>query len=232
MIDKTTPHGFQTLASKDTKVVMIPGIKMDISLGKDVVIRVPGHEHSYRGKIVGYDPYDYVIAKVRLPSRVRKELSLGGEIVLKYIKDGTVYGFKTTVHNAITSPSSLIFFDYPRVIEKIELRRKKRTACSIEGSLHAADGAHNCLVVNISETGCKISAHARSRDKISDTKVDDTLFVVMNLGSEGTLKVPIATRNVHQEHGVITIGAMFLDIMKEEEERIRKYLARVTKLTR
>lgn len=226
-----TPEN-NTLAPADAKVVVIPGVKMSISLGKEVVIRIPGTEQSYRGKIVGFDPYEYVIANVRLPSRIRQELAFGGQIVLKYIHKGTVYGFKTTVHNAITSPTSLIFFDYPSTIEKIELRRKERARCSIDGALHSSDGAHDCLVVNVSETGCKISARAGNRDTISTTQVDDTLFVVMNLGADGTLKLPIVVRNIKREKGILTLGAMFLDITKEEEKRIVKYLARVQRHTR
>jgi len=232
MTRKTDISERHTLAPTDAKVVVIPGVKMSVSLGKEVVVRIPGTEQSYRGKIVGYDPYEYVIANVRLPSRIRQELALGGQIILKYIHKGTVYGFKATVHNAITSPKSLIFFDYPSVIEKIELRRKERTKCSIDGALHSSDGAHDCLIVNVSETGCKISARTGSRDTISTTKVDDTLFVVMNLGADGTLKLPIVVRNVRREQGILIIGAMFLDIMKDEEKRIGKYLSRVQRHTR
>nr|WP_321513532.1 PilZ domain-containing protein [uncultured Pseudodesulfovibrio sp.] len=230
MTPKNTIPENTTLAPA-TKVVVIPGVKMNITLGKEVVIRIPGTEQSYRGKIVGYDPYKYLIANVRLPSRIRQELALDGQIILKYFHQGTVYGFKATVQNAITSPSSLIFFDYPSVIEKIELRRKERTKCHIDGALHSSDGAHDCLIVNVSETGCKISTHAGSRDTLAATQVDDTLFVVMNLGADGTLKLPIVVRNAKREQGILTIGAMFLDIMKEEESRIRKYLTKIQKHT-
>ncbi|NDV19662.1 flagellar brake protein [Pseudodesulfovibrio sp. JC047] len=216
----------------DTKVALIPGVKMQISLGKKVIIRIPGTKQSYRGKIVGYEPYDYVIANVRLPSRIRHELALGGEIILKYIHKGTVYGFKTTVHNAIVSPTSLLFFDYPSVIEKIELRRKERTHCNIDGTLHTSNATYDCFIVNVSETGCKISARAGSRDQLSKARVDDTLFVIMNLGSNGILKLPILIRNVHKDHGIITMGTMFLDIQKEEKEHINAYLARVQRHTR
>jgi len=226
---KTNPP---TVAPEGAKVTKIPGIQMEISLGKEVVIRIPGVEQSYRGKIVGLDPYDYIIASVRLPSSVRKELSFGGELIVKYIQKGTIYGFRATVHNAIASPASLIFFDYPDVIEKIDLRRASRHKSSIDGMLHTIEGDFECMVVNVSETGCKISARAGARDILKKTKVDDTMVISMTLGSDGQLKLPVAVRNLSVEKGIIYMGAMYLDIRKDEEELITKYLDRIQRLTR
>ena len=221
-----------TIVPEGSKVIKVPGVQLEIPLGKDVVIRVPGLEQSYRGKIVGYDPYDYIIASVRLPSTVRNDLTFGGQLVLKFVHRGTVYGFKAGVHNAITSPASLIFFDYPDVIEKIALRRTSRLKCNIDGQLQTLDNQFECMIVNVSETGCKISARAGSRDTLKTTKVGDTLVVSMTLGHFGTLKLPIAVRNLSREKGIMSMGAMFLDISKEEVGIIQKYLDKIARFTR
>jgi len=221
-----------TVAPSGTKVTKIPGVQLAVSPGKDVVIRIPDVEQSYRGKIVGFDPYDYIIANVRLPSAVRKQLTFGGQLILKYIHKGTVYGFKAAVHNAITSPASLIFFDYPDLIEKLDLRRASRHTCRIDGMLHTLDGDVDCMVVNVSESGCKISARAGSRDLLKKTSVDDTMVVSMNLGHYGMLKLPVAVRNKSLQKGIISMGTMFLDIRKDEVDLIQKYLDKVARLTR
>ena len=221
-----------TIVPGESKVVKLSGVQLRVSLGKDVVIRVPGVLQSYRGKIVGYDPYDYMIASVRMPSKVRTSLSLGGQIIVKYILQGTVYGFKTHVLNAITSPTSLIFFDYPSFIEKVDLRRDTRTHCSIQSTLQTEETEHECLIVNISLTGCQVSVQAGTRDPISNITTDDALVVFVNLGAEGTLKLPIAVRNIKREKGLLILGTMFLDLNDKEEERIKQYLDRMSRLTR
>ncbi|MCJ2166291.1 flagellar brake protein [Pseudodesulfovibrio sp. S3-i] len=221
-----------TIVPAESKVVKMSGVQLRVSLGKDVVIRIPGVEQSYRGKIVGYDPYDYLIASVRMPSKVRKSLSMGGQIIVKYILQGTVYGFKTHVQNAITSPTSLIFFDYPSVIEKVDLRRDTRTSCSIQSTLQTEKTEHECLIVNISLTGCQVSVQAGTRDPISNITTDDALVVFVNLGAEGTLKLPIAVRNIKRKKGLLILGTMFLDLNDKEEERIKQYLDRMGRLTR
>ncbi|MBI9078552.1 MAG: flagellar brake protein [Pseudodesulfovibrio sp.] len=221
-----------TVAPAGAKVSYIPGVQLEMTPGKDVVIRIPGIEQSYRGRIVGYDPYDFIIASVRLPSYVRKKLTFGNQLILKYIHRGTIYGFRTIVHNVISSPASLVFFDYPDVIEKIDLRRASRHKCNIDGKLHTTDGDYECMVVNVSETGCKISARAGARDMLKTTKVDDTMVISMSLGNNNMIKLPIAVRNISLGKGIIYMGSMYLDIRKSEEKLIQEYLDKIQRLTR
>lgn len=225
----------QTSASpipEDAKVTRIPGVQLDVAPGKEVVIRIPGRDQSYRGTIVGLDPYDFIIVKVRLPSAIRKELKFGGNVIVKYVHQGTIYGFRAMVHNAISSPAQLLFFDYPDVIEKLTLRRSSRTNCNIDGMLHTSDDEVECMIINVSKTGCKISARAGSRDMLQKTKVDDALIVAMNLGNFGVLKVAIAVKNISLEKGIISLGCLFLDITKDEMRTVQQYLDKINRLTR
>jgi len=215
---------------QDAKVTRIPGVQLNAAPGKEVIIRIPGREQSYKGKIIGLDPYDFVIVKVRLPSALREELMFGGTVVVKYVHQGTIYGFRAMVHNAITSPAPMLFFEYPEIIEKLDLRQTQRLDCSIDGSLHTTDDEVECMVVNVSETGCKVSARAGTRGVLQQTKVDDALIVSMNLGSVGELKVAIAVKNISLEKGIMSLGCMFLDITKDELTTIRKYLDKINRL--
>lgn len=220
------------VASTTNKVLKVPGVQLEIPLGKDVVVRIPSANQTYKGKIVGYEPYEYLIAQVRLPSKVRQDLALGGQLILKYVHQGSVYGFRAIVTNAIASPASLIFFEYPSIIEKIALRRSSRAMCSIDGLLQTIEDEYECMVVNVSESGCKISARAGTRDDLARTKVGETMVISMTLGHYGMLKLPIAIRNLTLEKGILSLGAQFLDINKSEMEVINRYLEKIAKFTR
>lgn len=230
MPDKKTDN-HPSVAPAGTKVITIPGVKLSVSIGKDVVVRQPDAEHSYKGRVVGYNPYEYIIVSVRLPGKIREELVSGGPIILKYIHRGTVYGFKTFALTTVSSPALLII-EYPRAIEKIELRRETRQEVNLDAVLHGNEGESECLVINMSTTGCKISARAGTKDPLYSIKKDETMVISLSLGHEGALKLPIVARNIKRERGIITIGAMFLDIFKKEEDIIAKYLERVRRLTR
>lgn len=221
-----------TIAPADSKVSKVPGVKISVDVGKDVVVRIPGETQSYRGRVVGYDPYEYIIISVRLPARTSRTLADGGQIILKYLHRGTVYGFKTYSLGATRSPAPLVFVEYPNIIEKIELRRESRREVNIDGELYTQEGRHECLIVNLSTTGCKISARATARDPLAMTRVDDTMTVAFNLGPGEVFKMPLAVRNIERAKGIISLGAMFLDLSSDEEIAIGEHLEKVERLTR
>lgn len=219
-------------AKKRAKVTKVPGVQMDIPLAKELVVRVPGPDQSYRGKMVGVDPYNYAVASVRLPSAIRKKLKFGGQIIVKYVHQGNVFGLRTNVLNVISNPAPLVFFEFPDIIEKIALRQSSRMVCNIDGILETIDDKFDCMVVNVSESGCRISARAGARDSLAKTAVGETMVISMTLGHLGTIKTPITIRNRSIEKGIISMGAMFLDINKDEIAIINKYLEKLERLTR
>lgn len=219
-------------SSGNGQITKMPGVNLEVALGADLVVKFPGRPQGYRGKIIGFDPYDYLAANVRLPSAVRKALTYKGTVVIKYVHEGTVYGFESVVLNHITRPAPLLFFEYPDTIEKLDLRKSSRTNCNIDGTLHSTDGDYDCLVVNASETGCRLSVAVKSRDPLTMTQVDDDMVVSFALGSLGSLKLPICVKNIETSGGVMLLGCMFVDIQEDEQQRITAYVERIAKLTR
>lgn len=219
-------------ASSPNKIAKIPGVQLELPLGRDVVARIPGINQSYKGTIVGFNPYDYLIVQMRLPTKIRQELTFGGHVVLKYVHNGSVYGFRAAVINSVSSPTSIVFFEYPAVAERIAMRQTSRSKCSIHGMLQTLDADYECMVVNVSETGCKISARAGTRDELAKTKVGEAMVVAMTMGNYGKLELPIAVRNLSLEKGILSIGAQFLDIKAKEVKVINDYLDSIAKFTR
>lgn len=218
-------------ASEDTvRVTKVPGVNLEIGLGEEVVLRVADLDRDLKGRVVGLEPYEYIIAKARMSSEVRKSLSMGGRIVVKYILDGTVYGFRTDVLNVVAKPTSLIFFAMPNTVEKLELRKSKRYDCRIESTMHTRDADYEALVVNISTDGCMISTRCNVRDPLRDTDVDDTLVISMAMGSFGNVKIPVAVKNVSFKQGVITLGCMYLNIDQDELSVIEAYMDKLERL--
>lgn len=224
------PKG-SSIAPSDSKVTRIPAERMNVSPGQSIVIRFPGAEHAYRGSIIGFDPFDYIIVQAPIPSALRSNLR-DEHIVLKYIRKGTIYGFTSSVRKSITDPAPLVFIDYPDFIEKIELRRDDRLDVSMDGILMTENGHHECRIENISLTGCKLSVAGRSRKEVAGIAIDDTLMVALNMGAEGVIKLPAAVRTLSPEKGAISMGAMFLDLNEYNAEILERYLERVRRLTR
>lgn len=225
MLEPTTKH-----VRKDRRVTRIPGVKLDIGIGAELIISFPGIRHGYKGRIIGFERYQYLIASVRIPSDIRSQLKANSAVIVKYIHDGTVFGFRTDVLNHIITPAQLLFLTFPDQAEKLDLRKSSRAHCNIEGALYCYDEAHECLVVDVSGTGCRIAFSPKARDRLCQVEPGTTLVVNMMLGATGALKQPIMVKNIKRDKGTITLGCMFLDINSEEAVLISNYMDKINKL--
>lgn len=215
------------------RIAKIAGVNLEVALESELVVMFPDAQAGYRGKIVGYHAYEYIIAAVRLPKSIRDGLSYKDEIVIKYLHEGTVYGFRSTILNHITRPAPLLFFTYPESLEKLDLRKASRTSCNIDGTIFTMEGkGYECLVLNVSETGCKVAVAVTARDPLNSLEAGGDMLVAMQLGSFGTLKVPVVVKNIVKEKGNIHFGCMFLDISEEEQERITRYVDKIERLSK
>ncbi|WP_250645520.1 flagellar brake protein [Salidesulfovibrio onnuriiensis] len=217
----------------ENKIAKIAGVNLEVALGSDLVVMFPDAQTGYRGRIVGYDAYEYIVASLRLPKAVRDALTYKGEIVIKYLHEGTVYGFRSNILNHITRPAPLLFFTYPDSLEKLDLRKASRTSCNIDAIIFTMEGAgYDCLVLNVSETGCKVAVSVTARDPLNTMEAGEDMMVTMQLGGAGTVKLPVVVKNITKEKGNIHFGCMFLDINKEEQEQIAQYVDKIERLSK
>lgn len=227
-VKETTDTG---MPESESKIAKIAGVNLEVALGSDLVVMLPGAQTGYRGTIVGFDAYEYIIASLRLPKSVRDSLTYKGELVIKYLHEGTVYGFRSTILNHITRPAPLLFFTYPDSLEKLDLRKASRTSCNIDGTIFTMEGkGYECLVLNVSETGCKVSVAVNARDPLNTMEKGQDMVVTMQLGSSGAVKLPVGVKNITKEKGNIHFGCMFLDINEKEQEQISSYVEKIERL--
>jgi len=222
----------QSANHSDKKVAKLAGVNLELTMGNELVVMLPGRPGGYRGSIIGFDAYEYIVANVRMPQAIRSSLSYRDEIIVKYLNEGTVYGFRSNILNHVTRPAPLVFFTYPNSIEKLDLRRASRFNCNIDGTIYTMEGkGYDCLVLNVSETGCMVAASANARDPLNNVDVDDDMLVAMQLGSLGTIKLPIAIKNISKEKGTVRFGSMFLDISDEERSLLIRYVEKIERLS-
>jgi len=217
----------------DNKITKLAGVNLGLALGSELVVIFPDTNTGYRGKIVGFEPYEYIVATLRLPKSVRSSLSYKGELIIKSLHEGTVYGFRSHMLNHITRPAHLLFFTYPDSLERLDLRKSSRTSCNIDGSIFTMEGKeYDCLVLNVSETGCKVAVSVNARDPLHTLETGEDLLVSMQLGNVGAVKLPVGIKNITKEKGNIHFGCMFLDINEEEKEQIAQYVDKIERLSR
>ena len=130
------------------------GIYIDI--GTQVYLEIEGVNFSVTSVFISMLKDEFMI--VTLPKRyktVQNKLYPGNKIVIKYLFDGSVFAFQTSVIETITNPIKALAIEYPKIVQQRELRIAKRNFVVIPGRVEAKKTEFPIVVFDISKNGLR-----------------------------------------------------------------------------
>ncbi len=152
---------------------------------------------------------------ITLPKRyksVKSKLFPANKMVLKYLYDGCVYAFQTSVIETITTPIRALAIEYPKVVQERELRIHKRKNVVIPGRVEAKKTEFSVVVFDISKKGCRFK-YRDNKSNLNSLREGDLLRVFCQLpGVSVEVGAMACVRNVKRDQGQLSIGAEFQDI--------------------
>lgn len=199
-----------------------------IGLGTEVRIQIPGMEERYRSRVVGLDPGRFIILTKPVtlsPAVVKTSLIPGSELLVRYLYDGTVWGFKSRLIQVLSGNVQVIFVEYPQDIENYELRRAERVETYLPCRLAQGEQAVDGLVLDLSEAGARVSYKS-------------DLEIGRNPGCEVQIQIPAlkcgdsallagVVRTVRERGGRWILGRQFSEGQDEMRQKVREYLERL-----
>ena len=146
------------------------GIYIDI--GTKVYLEIEGVNFSVTSIFIGMLKDEFMI--VTLPKRyksVKNKLFPGNRMVVKYLHDGSVYAFQSSVIELITNPIRALAIEYPKIVQERELRIIKRNNVIIPGRVEAKKTEFPVLVNDISKNGCSF-IYQNNKSNIASLKAN------------------------------------------------------------
>lgn len=189
------------------------GIYIDI--GTTVYLGIDGVNFSVTSIFIGLLRDEFMI--VTLPKRyksVKNKLFPSNKMVVKYLYDGSVYAFQTSVIEMITTPIRALVIEYPKVVQQRELRIIKRNNVVIPGRIEAKQAEAPIVVFDISRNGCCFKYHD-DKTNMTSLREGDLLRVHCCFpGFPDEAAVMAVVRNVRRERGRLCVGTQFQDPAK------------------
>lgn len=189
------------------------GIYIDI--GTQVYLEITGVNFSVTSVFIGMLKDEFMI--VTLPKRyksVQNKLFTGNKIIVKYLFDGSVFAFQTSVIETITNPIKALALEYPKIVQQRELRIEKRNFVVIPGRVEAKKIEFPIVIFDISKNGLRFK-YNDNKQNMSTLKENDLVRVYCQfpgMSEEvGTLSI---VRNVRREKEQLSIGTEFQNISK------------------
>lgn len=158
-----------------------------------------------------------------------RAIVLDNPVVVRYIHDGKIFGFQSEIIGSISEPARLIFMNYPKIVEKLDLRRQKRLSCLLPAKITivcktgdtSAFEALSGTIVDITTSGCRFKTklkHFSSKDMLSGLNDAEIEFLLPGVGD--SLSIRSGIKSLADKDEFALLGVQFLSI----SEKNKRYL--------
>jgi c-di-GMP-binding flagellar brake protein YcgR len=197
---------------------------------KEIIIQKKSNDEPtlrYQSSLVGFKMGKYVIIDNPLVNG-EPVLNAGDTGIVRYLDDGTVYGFESVILSIITFPSCLAFMKFPASIEEKALRKSIRVNTMIAVKVYLAKEniipidkprSREGIIVNLSDTGCLLSF---SEDLVSGNEMK----LEMDLPNVGQMVIPkCVVRRVDKNKNGNMYGLEFMSLELSKKDTLTDFVS-------
>ncbi len=202
-----------------------------MKIGATLKLQIHGTDARLTSELIGVEEDKYLIIRMPPVPSVGTVSSLSGlfckgnTVVVRYIHNGTLFGFKSRVYHVIIDPAKLVFLEYPTKIEDYNLRAHRRVDCYLPASVGIAGNTIEGAITDISREGCHFTVE-KSKVKRLILQIDQGVDVSFQLPGVGK-KLTIAAKQkiIKKDKKSINIGVEFINMDNKTEERLYDFLS-------
>ena len=188
-------------------------VKLPAELGTPLMVKLAKIADQLKCTLVGVDENSSLV--VRLPAPVNNGWNIQEQMgcVVRFISNGTVYGFNTFVQGKlIKDPLRLMFIAFPTSLEILNLRQSKRIACHLPAVITVDSVDMQGLALDIGSGGVSF-VH-----KLPDPDADPpNIYLGMEIplrislwGLAGEQTIICQVRNLNLSSESLALGMSFL----------------------
>lgn len=171
---------------------------------------------------------------------ISNKLFKGNKITVRYVDNGSVFGFQSELLGVATEPVRLLFLGYPELIARHSLRATKRVGCCLPADLlidhlkqkdFAPEAFQGGVVEDISESGCNYRMIRDFPDvPLPTILVGDEVTLSLRLpGSENEVQLRGDVRRIERDARRVGVGIHFQQIGEDKKKEILDYISTVEK---
>lgn len=211
------------------------GKRILIELGTQLQLEIGGVASRFKSNLVGIEPGEYLIIKTPTAAAsdsIKKKLFRGNEIIVRYLYKGTVFGFQSQLIEATFTPISLLYVEYPKIIENHDLRSQERIDCFLPSKIKIRDEEIQGTILDINERGCRCLIKALKGETLPSVQVDEQVTLKCQFPGVGDEKVVSGkVRNISCDEHETALGIEFHEITPEVQKVIAQYISTVKEFT-
>ena len=205
-----------------------------LAIGSEVLIEIEALKLRIKCSLVGLETGQYIIIRLSdrdLVGNFRSEHIKSGQLLVRYLYQGAVYGFRAELLNVISTPAKIFFLSYPSKIEEYVMRERDRFDCVLPAGTMLDNEIVDMVIIDISTEGCQcvIKAAAGRGELYNYMQVNKVLDISVQFpGKEGIYRLSGRVRNLSKGADKITLGVKFEGLAPAASERIKEFISLVS----
>lgn len=217
--------------AKKNQVKELDGMAMPVSFSTRMLVEPVGLPQGFRTSLTGMERGRYLMLQLpRIPG-LSDHVYPDREVKVRYIHEGQVYGFKSTVQHYYVTPYRLLFLAFPKTIERLNLRGTQRVDSYIPATLEVPDSVtpdYKAMVMNISTGGCRLALDAAGK-RLPGFEVDGRVMLGFKVvGTDQDVRIKARIKSVDADGVRVYLGLGFNELNPGDEAAIQNYLDSVS----
>ncbi len=196
--------------------------------GLPLLLQLPKLDDRVGIYVLGWQKEIFLLTN--LPYLNDKPLKLKSEdnCIIRFLKGDDAFGFQTSIISVQFFPAPLIFFKYPRNIDKTAFRKSKRFKLNIVAKLLNPQDVLNYDVelCDVSETGCRVKLKGQEEETFP---VGTRFYLTFNILEKG-IEADCVLRNVRKMDDALFLGMEFAEISSANKETITAFIEMLSRV--
>ncbi len=199
-----------------------------ITVGTQLQIEIEGVSSRFKSTLIGMVFNKCLIMDAPFANTIKTKLFQGNKIVVRFMYEGTVFGFESELIKDISNPIKALFVSYPKIIARHELRSQKRIGSFLPSELMIKNKMHRGVILDINERGCRCLIKASGGEKLPGITLEGDLVITFHLpGIEDKMAISGIVKNLQRDDQELHLGIKFDKIPHLVQNKISQYVSSV-----
>ncbi len=204
-----------------------------MELHTELQVQISGCSGRLKSSLVGKEEGRFLIIKMPLVAEPETFFAPGRELVVRYVFQGNVFGFRSTVLLPLPGNFNVVFIAFPTRIENVNLRTHKRFTCYLPATMQVQARVQDRqlifqgAIVDISKGGCKMAIGLQELEWVKEPlKIQSEVTILFQLpGVEEELTLRGEVKSMVRNESTLHLGIQFMTLEGRSQKEIHKFIA-------
>lgn len=211
------------------------GRRIAIEPGTALQMKIEGVDFALKSTLIGIDSDKYLVINVptnSLYGSIKHKYFKGTRIVIRYVYEGTVFGFQSELIEDLYAPLKLLFVKYPEIIEDHNLRSMERVDCYLPTTVKINEEAIEGVTLDINKKGCLCVFKGKAKsEELLAIQIDEPITLRYQFPKIEDEQLAVGkVKSIQKDKKQMTLGIIFHEIGPEVEDIIDQYIRSIKEL--